>query len=135
MKFLDLNGLKHLLKFIDRTVSVKVTSFVDSNTGICHIPFVTNHQIIQFNQEVIIDVYNWFKDASEGGILEIIPMGAQSGRYYCPYQGPSLIYKMIKGEHGSYLKNIDYLQLGYNNYVRLIKANGKLVVAEYVTNN
>lgn len=135
MKFLDLNGLKHLLKFIDRTVSVKVSSFTDPNTGICYIPFVTNHQIIQLNDAKNIDVYNWFKDASEGGILEIIPMGAQGGNFYCPYQGPSLIYKMISGEHGPYLKNIDYLQMRYNNYIRLIKSNGKLVVAEYVINN
>lgn len=135
MKFLDLNGLKHLLKFIDRTVSVKVTHFVDSHTGKCSIPFVTNHQIIQLDEAVNIDLYNWFKDASEGGILEIIPMGAQGGNFYCPYQGPSLIYKMVSGEHGPYLKNIDYQRLGYNNYVRLIKLNGKLVVAEYVTNN
>lgn len=134
MKFLDLNGLKYFLKFIDRTVTVSSNQYQFNSQGRREIPFITNHQIIKMNSSGNIDVYNWLKDASEGGILEIIFVGAQGGNLYCTYQGSSLMYKMSSGPHGPYLENIDYLQTIYNTYTRLIKSGKKLVVAEFVEN-
>ena len=42
MKFLDLNGLKHLLKFMDRTVSVASSNIQFNSQSKREIPFITN---------------------------------------------------------------------------------------------
>nr|DAR51786.1 MAG TPA: hypothetical protein [Caudoviricetes sp.] len=130
MKFLDLNGLKHLLKFIDRTVSVANSKYPSDN-----IPFITNHQIIKMDKSAGIDVINWLRGASEGGILEIVFAGGQGGDLKCIESGKSLIYKMDMGDEGPELQNLSHLALAYNKYVRLIKSDGKLLVIEDVTNN
>ena len=134
MKYLDLNGLKHLLKFIDRTVRVATSKYEVNSEGRREIPFITNHQIISMDISNNIDVFNWLKDASEGGILEIVFAGAQGGYVYCMNQGTSLMYQMKSGQHGPQLTNIDYLSTTFNTYARLIKSNGRLIVAEFVTN-
>ena len=59
MKFLDLNGLKHLLKFMDRTVSVVSGNFQTNSQGRRDIPFITNHQIISNNSSGNINVFNF----------------------------------------------------------------------------
>ena len=95
MKFLDLNGLKHLLKFMDRTVSVASSNFQFNSQSKRDIPFITNHQIINMDISGNINVFNWFKGASEGGILEIVFAGAQGGSTYCiDDESTSIIYKM-----------------------------------------
>ena len=135
MKFLDLNGLKHLLKFMDRTVSVASSNIQFNSQSKREIPFITNHQIINLNSSGHIDVFNWFKGASEGGILEIVFAGAQSGYTYCfNNEGVSMIYKMAIIDTGPILKNLNFLATGYNTYARFIKLDGKLIVAEFVTN-
>ena len=135
MKFLDLNGLKHLLKFMDRTVSVVSGNFQINSHGRRDIPFITNHQIISNNSSGNINVFNWFKGASEGGILEIVFAGAQGGSTYCINDtNTSIIYKMEEGGRGPALNKLDYLPTAYNTYARLIKLNGKLIVAEFVQN-
>lgn len=135
MKFLDLNGLKHLLKFMDRTVSVASSNIQFNSQSKREIPFITNHQIINLNSSGHIDVFNWFKGASEGGILEIVFTGARSGYTYCiNNEGVSMIYKMAIIDTGSILKNLNFLATAYNTYARFIKLDGKLIVAEFVTN-
>lgn len=135
MKFLDLNGLKHLLKFMDRTVSVASSKFQYDSQGRRNIPFITNHQIINMDISGSINVFNWFKGASEGGILEIVSAGTQGGNTFgINDTHTSIIYKVETKEHGPVLNKIDYLPTSYNTYARLIKLNGKLVVAEFVQN-
>lgn len=133
MKFLDLNGLKHLLKFMDRTVSVASSKFQYNSLDRRVIPFITNHQIVNMDVLGNIDVFNWFKDASEGGILEIVFAGAQGGNTFAINDtNTSIIYRMEGGDSGPVLNKLDYLPTSYNSYARLIKLNGKLIVAEFV---
>ena len=136
MKFLDLNGLKHLLKFMDRTVSVVSSNFQTNSHGRRDIPFITNHQIISNNSSGNINVFNWFKGASEGGILEIVSTGSLGGNLLgIDDMNTSIMYKMkVVSPNPPILDKCDSLSLSYNNYARLIKLNGKLIVAEFVQN-
>ena len=135
MKFLDLNGLKYLLKFMDRTVSVASSKFQSNSQSRRDIPFITNHQIINMDISGSINVFNWFKGASEGGILEIVFAGAQGGSTFCINdENTSIIYKMEVGRNGPLLNKLDCLYTAFDTYTRLIKLDGKLVVAEFVQN-
>lgn len=136
MKFLDLNGLKYLLKFMDRTVSVASSKFQVNSQNRRDIPFITNHQIINMDISGDLNIFNWFKGASEGGILEIVFAGAQSGNTFAITDDTniSIIYKMEVLRNGPVLNKLDYLPTAYNTYARLIKLNGKLIVAEFVQN-
>lgn len=136
MKFLDLNGLKHLLKFMDRTVSVASSKVQVNSQNRRDIPFITNHQIINMDISGNINIFNWFKGASEGGVLEIVSAGAQGGTVFgIDDTNTSIIYKMeIVEARGPVLIKRDYLTISYNTYARLIKLNGKLIVAAFVQN-
>lgn len=136
MKFLDLNGLKHLLKFMDRTVSVASSNLQIDSHGRRDIPFITNHQIISNDHSGPINVFNWFKGASEGGTLEIVSTGSLCGDLLCiDNMNTSIMYKMkVVSPNPPILDKCDELALTYDMYVRLIKLNGKLIVAEYVQN-
>ena len=137
MKFLDLNGLKHLLKFMDRPVSVVYSNLQTNSHGGRDLPFITNHQIISNDLTGTINVFNWFKGASEGGTLEIVPAGSISGTLFCmDDMNTSIMYKMKLESftHHQILDKCDSLPLSYNTYARLIKLNGKLIVAEFVQN-
>ena len=136
MKFLDLNGLKHLLKFMDRTVSVVSGNFQTNSQGRRDIPFITNHQIISNNSSGYINVFNWFKGASEGGTLEIVSTGSLGGNLYCfDDTNTSIMYKMkVVAPKPPILDKCDSLTLSYNTYARLIKLNGKLIVAYFISN-
>lgn len=136
MKFLDLNGLKHLLKFMDRTVSVVSGNFQTNSQGRRDIPFITNHQIISNNSSGNINVFNWFKGASEGGILEIVSTGSLGGSLYgIDDMNTSIMYKMeVVKPNSPILDKCDSLTLSYNTYARLIKLDGKLIVADYIRN-
>lgn len=135
MEFLDSNGLTHLLKFMDRTVSVASSKFQFNSRSSRDIPFITNHQIINMDISGNINIFNWFKGASEGGILEIVFAGAQGGNIFgINDTNTSIIYKMEAEQHGPALNKLDYLPTTYNTYARLIKLNGKLIVAEIVQN-
>lgn len=136
MKFLDLNGLKHLLKFMDRTVSVASSNLQTNSHGRRDIPFITNHQIISNDLSGNINVFNWFKGASEGGTLEIVSTGSLGGNLVgIDDMNTSIMYKMkVVSPKPPILDKCDSLTLTYDIYVRLIKLNGKLIVAEYVQN-
>lgn len=136
MKFLDLNGLKHLLKFMDRTVSVASSNFQTNSHGMLDIPFITNHQIISNDISGNINVFNWFKGASEGGTLEIVSTGTLGGSIFgIDDMNTSIMYKMnVVPPKPPILDKCDSLGILYNIYVRLIKLNGKLIVAEFVHN-
>lgn len=136
MKFLDLNGLKHLLKFVDRTVSVLVSDYPLNSQDRRNIPFITNHQIINMDIPSDIDVFNWFKGASEGGTLEIIPTSATIlKRVYCINdEGTSILYSMVM-ENQALLKNLNSRAIPPTGYVRLIKLGEKLIIAEFFVNN
>lgn len=136
MKFLDLNGLKHLLKFMDRTVSVASSNFELNSQGNHDIPFITNHQIISNDTTCDINVFNWFKGASEGGTLEIVSTGSLGGNLWgMDDTNTSIMYKMqAVSVYPPTLNKCDSLPLSFNLYARLIKLNGKLVVAEFVQN-
>ena len=139
MNFLDESGLKNLWAKIKASFGTAVVSNSQYNdkrddSGSVMIPFVANHQIVEMNMSSNINVFNWLKGASEGGILEIVFTGAQGGYTYCTYQGISLIFKMVVGQYGPSLNRLDYLSTNYNTYARLIKSNGRLIVVEFVEN-
>ena len=140
MKFLDLNGLKHLLTKIKTDFSTSITpnsKYIEERdgSGRIRIPFVAKHQIVTMITASDINVCDWYKDAPEGGILEIVFAGAKSGHTYCVYRGTSLIFKMVAEPNGAILKRLDYLSTNYSTYARFIKSDKRLVVAEFVTNN
>lgn len=140
MNFLDKSGLNHLWTKIKANFSTAIVNNLDyrtelDNAGHISIPFVANHQIINLNSSGHIDVFNWFKGASEGGILEIVFTEARNGYTYCINdEGISMIYKTTITSTGPILKNLSSLATAYNTYARFIKLDGKLIVAEFVTN-
>ena len=141
MKFLDLNGLKHLLTKIKANFDTTIVNVSDyrtklDNTGIISIPFVAKHQIVNMDLSGNINVCDWFQKASKGGILEIVFAGAQGGNTFCNTNNNNYMYKMkVVSSHGPVLNKIEYLEMEYNNYARLIKINDTtLVVAEFIQN-
>lgn len=141
MKFLDLNGLNHFLTKIKASFGTAIVNNYDyrnelDNAGYISIPFVTNHQIVKMDYSMNINVYNWFQNASKGGILEIVFAGAQGGNTYCTNKdNVSFIYKMGMSSHGPLLNKINVLNTAYNTYTRLIKTDDDaLVVVEFVQN-
>lgn len=129
MKFLDLNGLNYFLRKIKTSFN---TAVVDNSQG-ARIPFVTNHQIVNANNEYI-NAYDWFQKASKGGILEIISTVIEGNDILC-FNNKSYLYKIQVASDGSPLTNIERISIQYNNYVRLIKMDdNKLIVAEFVEN-
>lgn len=132
MKFLDLNGLKHLLTKIKANFC---TAIVESSQN-PNIPFVANHQIVNVNNSGNINVYDWFQKASKGGILEVVFAGAVMVSYtYCNNGNISYLYQMQGTSHGPDIASIGFLKTDYNTYARLIKMDDdKLVVAEFVQN-
>ncbi len=141
MKFLDLNGLNHFLTKIKASFGTAIVNNYDyrnelDNAGHISIPFVTNHQIVRMDYSRDINVYNWFQNASKGGILEIVFAGAQGGNTYCTNNdNVSFIYQMGMSSHGPLLNKINVLNTVYNTYTRLIKTDDdKLVVVEFVQN-
>lgn len=143
MKFLDLNGLKHLLTKIKARFDTALVNASDyktkiDNKGCISIPFVANHQIVKMDYTRSINVYDWFQKASKGGILEVVFAGAQGGNTFCYNNGNNYIYKMslLSPTSGPILNNnADCLATAYNTYARLIKMDDDtLLVAEFVQN-
>ena len=141
MNFLDESGLKKLWTKIKASFGTAIVNNYDyrnelDNAGSISIPFVTNHQIVRMDYSRNINVYNWFQNASKGGILEIVFAGAQGGNTYCTNKdNVSFIYQMGLSSHGPLLNKIDHLAMSWNIYVRLIKTDDTtLVVAEFVQN-
>lgn len=140
MKFLDLNGLNHLLTKIKASFGTAIVNNSDyktkpDNEGRISIPFVANHQIVKMDYAGNINVYDWFQKASKGGILEVVFAGAQGGNTFCYNNGNSYIYQMQGTSHGMDIVSIAFLKTDYNTYARLIKTDyNKLVVATFVQN-
>lgn len=140
MKFLDLNGLNTLLKYIKANFGTAIVNNSDYRnetdaSGYVSIPFVANHQIVNMDITMNINVYNWFQKASKGGILEVVFAGAQGASTYCSNNGNSYMYKMQVLSHGPLINKIEYLTTTFDTYTRLIKTdNNKLVVAAFVQN-
>lgn len=133
MKFLDLNGLKHLLTKIKASFGTAIVESLQNP----NIPFVANHQIVSVNSIGDINVYDWFQKASKGGILEIVFISERGGNTYCkdPSNNFNYLYKIRDSQHGPILSMIDFLETTYNTYARLIKINNNsLIVAEFVQN-
>lgn len=138
MKFLDLNGLNHLWTKIKASFGTVVilASQCEENKSSRIIPFVTNHQFINVDRETNCNVYNWFQKASRGGILEIAFTKIEGCSITCHDTNKSYLYKMeLSRSHGPYMANIDILNMGFQNYARLIKIDDNtLLVAEFVEN-
>lgn len=127
MKFLDLNGLKHLLTKIKANFGTAIVK----NSQNQNIPFVANHQIVNLDTAGNINVYNWFQKASKGGILEIVATGLMIGTHtYCKdSDDTSYLYKKEGTSNGPIFKNLESFMAG--NYTYLIKIdNDKLLVAK-----
>ena len=136
MKFLDLNGLNHLLTKIKASFSTAIVNNSDykteiDNEGHINIPFVANHQVVKMDYAQPINVYNWFQGASKGGILEIVFAGVGGGNTYCrSYNGNNYMYKTSSSDPTLY--SINFLTTSYNTYTRLIKTDdNKLIVAMF----
>lgn len=141
MNFLDESGLKKLWTKIKASFGTAIVNNYDyrnelDKTGYISIPFVTNHQIVRMDYAGNINVYNWFQNASKGGILDIVFAGALGGNTYCTNKdNVSYMYKMQLSSHGPLLNKINVLNTVYNTYTRLIKTDDdKLVVVEFVQN-
>lgn len=137
MKFLDLNGLKHLLMKIKARfgTALVISSKCEDNQLGRIIPFVTNHQVIKVDIEVNNNVYDWFQKASKGGILEIFLIGIEGCSVTCLNNNTSYMRKMKLSSNGPFLDTVRYLDIQYNNYARLIKMDDNtLLVAEFVVN-
>lgn len=138
MKFLDLNGLNHLLTKIKASFGTAIVNNSDyktelDNEGHIIIPFVANHQIVKMDYTQHINVYYWLQGASKGGILEIVFAGAGGGRTYCrSYNGNNYMYKTILSSSVPTLQSINFLSTTYNTYTRLIKTDdNKLIIAMF----
>lgn len=140
MKFLDLNGLKHLWTKIKASFGTAIVNAHDyrtelDNAGRISIPFVANHQIVNMDLSYNINVFYWFQKASKGGILEIVFAGARGGNTFCYANNNNYMYKMEILSHGPMLNKIKSLETRYDTYARLIKIDDTtLVVAEFVQN-
>ena len=140
MNFLDESGLKNLWAKIKASFGTAVVTngkYINKkdDKGRIMIPFVANHQIVEMNTSKNINVYNWFKDAPIGGILEIVFVGAREGYTYCSNNGENYMSKMASSSPGPNLTAIEVLETDYNTYARLIKKDYyNLIVAEFVVN-
>lgn len=131
MNFLDENGLNHLWTKIKASFGIAIFD----NSQDSQIPFVANHQIVIIDKSDRINVFKWFQNASEGGILEVVFTGTQECHTYCNQAGISVLLKMEETSQGPTLKRINFLETAYNTYARLIKINNtSLLVAEFVQN-
>lgn len=137
MKFLDLNGLKHLCAKVKASFG---TAFIESSK--CEetklyviIPFVTNHQVINVDVEREINVYDWFQKASKGGILEIFFTRVEGCRVSCINNDKIYLRKMKLASNGPILDTVPFLNMQHDNYARLIKiGDDTLLIAEFVVN-
>lgn len=137
MNFLDESGLKKLwakIKASFNTALVISSKCEDNKLGKI-IPFVTNHQVIKLDTESNNNVYDWFQKASKGGILEIFFIGIEGSSVTCLNNNKSYMRKMNLSSNGPFLDTVQFLNIQYNNYARLIKMDDDtLLVAEFVQN-
>lgn len=139
MNFLDGSGLKKLWAKIKASFGTAVVTSSkcekDNNSNII-IPFVTNHQFINVDQEAGNNVYNWFQKASRGGTLEIVFTKIEGCYIYCRNNNKSYMYKIaLSKSRGPYMATIDTLSMQFSNYARLTKIDDNtLLVAEFVEN-
>jgi hypothetical protein len=138
MKFLDLNGLKHLWAKIKASFDTAfvISSKCENNLILGKIiPFVANHQVIKLDTESNNNVYDWFQKASKGGTLEVFFIGREGASVSCLNNDKSYMRKMNLASDGPFLDTVTTLNIQYNNYARLIKMDDDtLLVVEYVQN-
>lgn len=137
MNFLDESGLKKLWTKIKASfdTALVISSKCEDNKLGKIIPFVTNHQVIKLDTESNNNVYDWFQKASKGGILEIFFIGIEGSSVTCLNNNKSYMRKMNLSSNGPFLDTVQFLNIQYNNYARLIKIDDDtLLVAEFVQN-
>lgn len=137
MNFLDESGLKKLWTKIKASfdTALVISSKCEDNKLGKIIPFVTNHQVIKLDTESNNNVYDWFQKASKGGILEIFFIGIEGCSVTCLNNNKSYMRKMNLSSNGPFLDTVQFLNIQYNNYARLIKMDDDtLLVAEFVQN-
>ena len=138
MTFLDLNGLKYLWTKIKASFGTALvfSSKCEESGSSKIIPFVTNHQFINVDEEVDNNVYSWFQKASKGGTLEIAFTKIEGCTISCRNNNKNYMYKMaLSRSHGPYMATINILNMQFSNYVRLVKIDDNtLLVAEFVEN-
>ncbi|MQM89729.1 hypothetical protein [Segatella copri] len=137
MNFLDESGLKKLWTKIKASfdTALVISSKCEDNKLGKIIPFVTNHQVIKLDTESNNNVYDWFQKASKGGILEIFFIGIEGSSVTCLNNNKSYMRKMNLSSNGPFLDTVQFLNIQYNNYARLIKMDDDtLLVAEFVQN-
>lgn len=137
MNFLDESGLKKLWTKIKARfdTALVISSKCENNKLGKIIPFVTNHQVIKLDTESNNNVYDWFQKASKGGILEIFFIGIEGSFVTCLNNNKSYMRKMNLSSNGPFLDTVQFLNIQYNNYARLIKMDDDtLLVAEFVQN-
>lgn len=138
MKFLDLNGLNHFWTKIKASFGTAIINSSECETiGLnTIIPFVSNHQFINSDMETNNDIYNWFQKASKGGTLEIVFTKREGCSVSCRNNNTSYMRKMqLSRSNGPFLATINFLNMQFSNYARLIKMDDNtLLVAEFVEN-
>lgn len=143
MEFLDKIGLKKFWTKIKTNFSTSVfrVSEAIKDANLYVIPFVTNHQIVNIDlkeeNKQLINLLEWFKNAPEGGIIEIIKTTNVSSDIYCydRINFNSYLYMMENTENGPTLMQKTSITTDPNTYLRLIKIDdNKLVVACRINN-
>ena len=126
MKFLDLNGLKHFITKIVNNLAPYVNNFQDYIYDDEDIPDVVDvsylghtYQITAFDiVETEMNIYNWFKDAPNGAILDIISE-INGSSLTCKTSTQSYLQKVNPTGEGTVRVNNIVLPLGA--YIRVIK--------------
>lgn len=126
MKFLDLNGLKHFITKIVNNLAPYVNNFQDYIYDDEDIPDVVDvsylghtYQITAFDiVDTEMNIYNWFKDAPNGAILDIISE-INGSSLTCKTSKQSYLQKVNPTGEGTVRVNNIVLPSGA--YIRVIK--------------
>lgn len=139
MKFLDLNGLKRLVTKIVNNLAPYVNNFRDYTFEDSDIPDVVDvsylghtYQITIFNiVDTEMNIYDWFKAAPNGAILDIISEINDSS-LVCNTSTQSYLWKANpEGNNGTV--NVDSILMPSGAYIRVIKKDNKAYTINFKT--
>lgn len=138
MKFLDLKGLKHFVTKIVNNLAPYVNNFQDYVFDDEDIPDVVDvsylghtYQITAFDiVETEMNIYNWFKDAPNGAILDIISE-LNDASLTCKTSTQSYLQKVNPAGEG--IIKVNSIVLHSGDYIRVIKKGGGAYTVNFKT--
>lgn len=138
MKFLDLNGLKHFVTKIVNNLAPYMNNFQDYVEDDENIPNVVDvsylghtYQITMFDiVQTEMNIYNWFKYAPNGAILDITAI-VDDGKLTCKTSTQSYLQKANSTGDGTIIVNSISLPIG--GYIRVIKYRNSAYAVNFKT--